>query len=1024
MIRFLSVLLVTCLLWHATNAQISTQCGSITLTGSDTYHQVGDYEYIKRPIVIGQADQGQDMNVGCDDYGTFDAPTSLFQMSAELPNAAAFESFLGACNGGLQICTGFINLEQRGWWLTNAGDFLVSTAGAVGGTCSGSNLNSGSCFGTPTGGLYYICRCNTPVPVVPVDVCGDGAVTGAETCDDGNTIAGDGCSATCMQEPGYNCTGAPSTCASICGDGILISGAEVCDDGNTVAGDGCSPSCTVEANYACTTNSPSTCTYVCGNGIKNDSEECDDGNNLLGDGCTPNCLNETGNPFPICGNGLLEGGELCDDGNTVPGDGCDASCAYEGVMDNYVCPSGPSPQCHNGECFFVHTTPTGNYNGGQALPKAFGNAPNLFQLRTDLYPSLSPLTRAQYIESYIRFYPHWARNETTDGDIVRISLDPATYRPVSPPETHLEVLTFSQRCCPTPVAQYQQCSGDTCYLFVSTPMQFSDAEDYCAGINGVVATFASVNTTRGILRTFFGANATIPSLLVSSGNALVNNDGPAPSIIPDSGAHPFMCSFSVGDCPHPNLCPSGIYDACGKCDGDGSECTCGDGIIGEGFPGYAPEECEDGNASNGDGCSDSCRIEANHACSGLPSVCCDYTFPTREVPTPCGCRTPALALPNKEMPHEVCAGQTVPNVVQSPMIFFGERNTSSPGFNYFRARDQCARLNMTLPTHFNYHLFHNPPSNTACLATYDPPTFNPGSPCDGPLRPLGFPDLAMLGPGPVEPSPPPFAGFRSWWRKRNVLPNPPAPTDSCQLYRNDGEGNDGFPPQCQLSDPGFPGAEKFFFACIPFPHPAPTSCTYDRCGVCNGDNSLCCGDGIHQTGEACDDGNTTPGDGCSATCTLEPFSTCTHVYVTEADFCTVCGNGVLETGEACDDSNSGNGDGCSSTCQIEPGFQCTPGCSPICGDGLIRGGEGCDDANTVSGDGCSSACATEGGFNCVGEPSVCSPGSGVCGDGVLNGGEGCDDGNTIAGDGCDASCQVEFGFACPTPGAPCVPAGK
>ena len=30
-----------------------------------------------------------------------------------------------------------------------------------------------------------------------------------------------------------------------------------------------------------------------------------------------------------------------------------------------------------------------------------------------------------------------------------------------------------------------------------------------------------------------------------------------------------------------------------------------------------------------------------------------------------------------------------------------------------------------------------------------------------------------------------------------------------------------------------------------------------------------CGDGIKSLGEACDDGNLTPGDGCSATCTVE-----------------------------------------------------------------------------------------------------------------------------------------------------------
>src|SRR5262249_56578058 len=68
---------------------------------------------------------------------------------------------------------------------------------------------------------------STPVPAV----CGDGEVIG-EACDDGNTTGGDGCSAGCTVEPGYACTGSPSTCAAICGDGLIVGG-ETCDDGNT-----------------------------------------------------------------------------------------------------------------------------------------------------------------------------------------------------------------------------------------------------------------------------------------------------------------------------------------------------------------------------------------------------------------------------------------------------------------------------------------------------------------------------------------------------------------------------------------------------------------------------------------------------------------------------------------------------------------------------------------------------------------------------------------------------------------------
>jgi len=46
----------------------------------------------------------------------------------------------------------------------------------------------------------------------PVVVCGNGIVGGSEQCDDGNTTNGDGCSRTCTIEPGYNCSGTPSTC--------------------------------------------------------------------------------------------------------------------------------------------------------------------------------------------------------------------------------------------------------------------------------------------------------------------------------------------------------------------------------------------------------------------------------------------------------------------------------------------------------------------------------------------------------------------------------------------------------------------------------------------------------------------------------------------------------------------------------------------------------------------------------------------------------------------------------------------
>jgi cysteine-rich repeat protein len=63
-------------------------------------------------------------------------------------------------------------------------------------------------------------------------VCGDTMVGFGEQCDDGNTTSGDGCDSTCQIEP-------------FCGDGILQP-AEWCDDSNMAAGDGCSATCQIE----------------------------------------------------------------------------------------------------------------------------------------------------------------------------------------------------------------------------------------------------------------------------------------------------------------------------------------------------------------------------------------------------------------------------------------------------------------------------------------------------------------------------------------------------------------------------------------------------------------------------------------------------------------------------------------------------------------------------------------------------------------------------------------------------------
>jgi cysteine-rich repeat protein len=139
---------------------------------------------------------------------------------------------------------------------------------------------------------------------------------GTETCDDGNSSSGDGCSLNCLTEPGWDCTS--GACVRIspadggqgrdggdlyCGDGI-VSGAEECDEGprnlatvDPVLGYGhCLASCQWGDR--------------CGDGLVNGSEECDEGAN---DGSYMTC-NRDCTLAPRCGDGVIqtEYGEECE----------------------------------------------------------------------------------------------------------------------------------------------------------------------------------------------------------------------------------------------------------------------------------------------------------------------------------------------------------------------------------------------------------------------------------------------------------------------------------------------------------------------------------------------------------------------------------------------------------------------------------------------------------------------------------------------------------------------------------------
>jgi len=170
-------------------------------------------------------------------------------------------------------------------------------------------------------------------PDLPSAACGNGLLEPGETCDDGNTVAGDECSRLCQIEKPACPLG--TACLIVCGDGILHS-SETCDDGNTTSGDGCSSTCLTEPGWACSSglcvpslgsDGGQALDGGCGDGIISGAEECDDGpenSDTAYPACTLQCRRT------YCGDGVVDTlyGEDCDLGsrNGATDSPCLADC--------------------------------------------------------------------------------------------------------------------------------------------------------------------------------------------------------------------------------------------------------------------------------------------------------------------------------------------------------------------------------------------------------------------------------------------------------------------------------------------------------------------------------------------------------------------------------------------------------------------------------------------------------------------------------------------------------------------------
>ncbi|MEI8254254.1 MAG: DVUA0089 family protein [Deltaproteobacteria bacterium] len=866
------------------------------------------------------------------------------------------------------------------------GDGLRDT----GETCDDGNVTAGDgCSATCILEAGFTC---TGTPSVCATTCGDGVAAGTEGCDDGNTTASDGCSATCVIEPGWACTGAPSICTGNCGDGIR-SGAETCDDGNATAGDGCSTACAVETGYHCT-GSPSVCTTLCGDGVGGGTEACDDGNTAAGDGCSATCTTEagytcTGAPSTCtgtCGDGIRVGAEACDDGNTTAGDGCSATCTAEA---GYTCtgtPSACATSCGDAVRAGTEACDDGNGVSGDGCAAAC-------TVETGFTCAGTPSVCSGICgDGLLRGAEQCDDGNTASGDCCSATCAQ-------------EASVGTLICEREPNNLYSTANGPTTPGggIIASIGPIGD-QDFLS-ITLTAYTDLRIETFDGVSGTTCAAIDTYVRLFAPDGTTqLASND--------DSGVG--FCSLldPTVDASVRRLGPGTYYLRIEEFSNDAAIpqynarvtaiATCGNGTR------EGSEICDDGNTTAGDGCSASCILETGYVCTGTPSVC----------HVACGDGALQAGETCDDSNRTAGDGCSSTCTVETGYTCAGTPSVCGPGCGdgIRLASEGCDDGNLV-----NGDGCASTCAVEAGFACAGTPSVCSGICGDGLLRGTEQCDDGNIASGDCCSA--------TCAREANVG------TLICETEANNTPATANGPttPGGGLVASVGPVADMDYFTFTLAAYSDVRLQTFDTTSsttcVTGTDTVMTfyAPDGTTVLASN-DDGGISP---CSyldptATAAMRRLAPGTYYVSIRAYSATAviaqynarvtaiatCGNGAREGTETCDDGNTAGGDGCATNCTTETGYLCsgTPSvCSLACGNGTLETGETCDDGNRTAGDGCSAVCATELGYTCVGTPSVCGAG---CGDGVRAGTEACDDGNTASGDGCSTACAVEAGFSC------------
>ena len=575
--------------------------------------------------------------------------------------------------------------------------------------------------------------------------------------------------------------------------------------------------------------------------------------------CTDTCRIDTSAcaGSPICGDGTVDGDESCDDGNLVDDDGCSADCTEERCGDGItngdetcdgdrtiVCSDGSlgvsscSSDCglETSSCLPTGTCGDGELNAGEACDD--GN--------------------------------------DVDGDGCESSCVPTA-------------------CGNGVIDGPEHCDGNAFDGQTCASLGFTSGTLYCSNT-------CRFDTERCEIAVC-GDGRTSTGEACDDGNR-VSGDGCSRDCVVE------YCGdgrLSAGEqCDGVNVrgltCASfGYALAPLRCDADCnldlSGCEqlplCGDGMLDADLG----EECDDGNAIDGDGCAAGCVAES----------CGDGVVQSSEV-----CE-PGIA------PSETCIDQG----------FVGGALHCDPTCQL----DVSSCLDTTCGngTLDDAEVCDGPLSRSACLDEgFDFGRLDCTDTCE--LSTERCHNIAMCGDGQRAGSEECDDG--------NFVDGDGCSLDCLREYCGDGIVQPALSEACDRTSPlvaygcGDNGERVGTVSC------APGTCTHESL-FCE---TAVCGNGIIEQGEACDDANSDIGDGCDATCRSE-----------------TCGDEVIQDYEACDGGTDATCADIGILVGEVSCIDCAPnysecGSGSVCGNGFRERDEECDDGNPIDADGCNTAC--------------------------------------------------------------------